>query len=371
MGKVAEYLYRKAAKNKIPLGGSFELSPVCNFSCKMCYVRKTEAQIRKEGKTIKNWKEWLELAKQCREQGVLYLLLTGGEPFLYPNFRELYEQLHDMGFVLSINTNGTMIDEETIEWLKKKAPSRINITLYGASEETYKSICGSAKGYEKAVWAIRALKDAGIPIVINASMIPENSQDMETIIAFGKELGVNVRMSTYMFPPIRRECEKEDSRFAAAEAAVMCLRKLKCQFGFHSYCEDAERKLKTLEKSVVTEEDWGFADTEEYMRCRAGRSTFWVSWTGAMSACGLTEFPILVYPFENGFKNCWEVLTEKVRTTMVLKACSGCEKKEICNPCVAMIHAETGDANKKSSYLCEMTDYMIQRMQEDLERRTL
>ena len=39
MAEVLDYLHRKAAARKIPLSGTFELSPVCNFSCRMCYLR--------------------------------------------------------------------------------------------------------------------------------------------------------------------------------------------------------------------------------------------------------------------------------------------------------------------------------------------
>ena len=117
---ISDYLFQKASARKVPLSGTFELSPVCNFACKMCYVRKTPGQLQEEGKTLIPWQDWLELAEQCRGAGTLYLLLTGGEPFLYPGFRELYERLHAMGFLLSINTNGTLLDEETVAWLKAR-----------------------------------------------------------------------------------------------------------------------------------------------------------------------------------------------------------------------------------------------------------
>lgn len=365
MERVSDYLYRKASMNKIPLNGSFELSPVCNFSCKMCYVRKTAAQVKKEGKRIKTWTEWLSLAEKCHKEGMLYLLLTGGEPFLYPNFRELYMKLHEMGFILSINSNGTFIDGKTIEWLKKAAPSRVNITLYGASPETYQRICGQEYGYEKAVAAIRGLKEAGIPIVINASMIPENAEDMETIIDFGKELEINTRVSTYMFPPVRRACEAEDSRFSPQMAAEMSLKKMKYQFSEQEYYDGIRKQLESMHKMQETEENWG--SCEEYMKCRAGRSSFWVSWDGTMSACGLTSFPLQVYPFEREFHDCWMELTNCVRNITVLKGCAHCTKKIICNPCVAMVYAETGDVNQKSPYLCEMTENSIQKMKMELK----
>ena len=271
MERISDYLYRKASMKKIPLSGTFELSPVCNFSCKMCYVRKTPGQIAREGKRVRNWEEWLELAKQCRQEGMLYLLLTGGEPFLYPNFKQLYLELHKMGFLISINSNGTMIDEETVEWLKKAAPTRINITLYGASSETYRTICGNADGFERTKKAILMLKEAGIAVIINVSMIPQNAADLEDIIRFGKENDVYTRISTYMFPPARREREENDSRFTPMEAAQMYVKKHKYTMEQKVYQEFLCKQLGKIGSNISDEEVWG--NNLEYMRCRAGRSS--------------------------------------------------------------------------------------------------
>lgn len=367
MPQVSDYLYRKASARKIPLGGGFELSPVCNFACKMCYVRKTPEQIAQSGKRLKDWTEWLSLAEQCRKEGTLYLLLTGGEPFLYPHFRELYMELHRMGFILSINSNGTMINRETVEWLKTAAPSRINITLYGSSPETYGRLCGNPDGYMRARNAIQMLKDAGIPVVINASMIPENACDLESIIQFGRELGLNTRMATYMFPPARREAEESDSRFTPEASAEVFLRKQRCLMSDEQYLimlREQIQKAETLKQQ--TEEDWGTG--EEYMRCRAGRSSFWVSWDGKMTACGMLPFPIQTDPFVEPFRNCWLELTHQVRTTPVLQECMSCPKKEICRPCVAMLYAENGDVNRKAPYLCELADCILEKMKCELKK---
>lgn len=365
--KISDYLYRKASINKIPLNGTFELSPVCNFTCKMCYIRKTMAQLEEEHKGLIHWQEWLSLAEKCKEEGMLYLLLTGGEPFIYPGFKELYLQLHKMGFLISINTNGTLIDDEAIEWLKEAAPHRVNITLYGASGETYERICGSYSGYQKAVDAILKLKAAGIQVVINASMIPENEQDLEYIISFGKAHDVMTRISTYMFPPVRRDAEDTDSRFTAEKAAEIHLRKQKCsmieQDCRQLYC----RQLEQIGNPADFDDDEVWGTDMEYMRCRAGRSTFWISWEGKMTACGMLPFPREEYPFERDFRQCWLELTDTVRTTKVLNECNKCEKKEVCNPCVAMLYAEHGDINRKAEYMCEMTDRIIEGMKKAVE----
>lgn len=364
MQTLTDYLHQKASVNKIPINGTFELSPVCNFACKMCYVRRTPEQIRSEGKTLIPWQKWLELAKQCREAGTLYLLLTGGEPFLYPGFRELYTQLHKMGFILYINSNGTMIDAQTVEWLKQAAPCRVNITLYGASPETYQRICGHADGYHRAMNAILLLQEANIPVVINASMIPENAEDLEAIMQTGKDLKINTRVATYMFPPMRRDKEMQDSRFTADEAASVYLRKMRCLHTDDGYCDFLKRQT-ALVADGESRDDWG-QDTE-FMRCRAGRCSFWVNWEGNMTACGMLDFPIKTAPMQENFHDCWMRLTECVRATPVLKGCVGCKKRELCNPCVAMIYGETGTVDEKAQYLCQMADHIMERMKQELE----
>ena len=203
LDQLGKYLEQQAYAEKIPLKGTFELTARCNFNCNMCYVHLTEQQIKSIGCELSN-EQWLEIARQARDAGMLYLTLTGGEVFARPGFRELYQKLHDMGFLIYINSNGTMIDEETVQWLKQQSPVRVNITLYGASRETYRRICGHADGYDRAMHAIHLLQDAGIPVVSNASMIPENACDLEKIMSVGKELNINTRVATYMFPPMRR-----------------------------------------------------------------------------------------------------------------------------------------------------------------------
>ena len=72
---VKDYLFYQASQNKIPLGGTFELTPVCNFSCRMCYVRKSRGDMKREGKREAALEDWIRLGRECRDAGMLYLLL--------------------------------------------------------------------------------------------------------------------------------------------------------------------------------------------------------------------------------------------------------------------------------------------------------
>lgn len=55
-----------------------------------------------------------------------------------------------MGMILTINTNGTMINEELARFLGENKPRRVNITLYGASEKAYEELCHFPEGFDAA-----------------------------------------------------------------------------------------------------------------------------------------------------------------------------------------------------------------------------
>ena len=214
--RLTEYLYQKASAAGVPLSGTFELTPVCNMDCKMCYVRLSKGQ-QEAIAPLKTAKQWLELGEKAKQAGMLYLLLTGGEPFVHPQFRQILEGLHRMGFLISINTNGTMIDETAIEWLKNCPPVRFNVSLYGVSDEMYGRLCGNPKGFTQTVRAIRLLKEVGITVKLNCSLTPENAQDLPGIVEFAKQNDLILQVATYMFPPVRK-----DGTMTGKNAGISC-----------------------------------------------------------------------------------------------------------------------------------------------------
>lgn len=126
-----------------------------------------------------------------------------------------------MGFMVSMNTNGTMITDDTVSWLSEMPPARMNITLYGASNETYGRLCRNPNGYTQTVQAVRMLKEAGISVKLNASMTPYNIDDLDGIYKTAEELDVYVQ-AAYMYPPVRKSEDNvgRGDRFSAEEAGT-------------------------------------------------------------------------------------------------------------------------------------------------------
>ena len=363
--QLRRYLCRKAALTHTPISGTFELTPRCNMNCRMCYIRMSEEEMRARGREY-TAEEWINMGKTCREQGMLFLLLTGGEPFLRKDFKEIYLALSRMGFVISVNSNGTMITEETIAWLKENPPYKINITLYGGSNETYGRLCRNPKGYDQAVRAIDLLREAGIYVNLNASFTQYNEQDIEAVYAFAKERNIRVTPSCYMFPPVRRAKDPtvdHEARFTPEMAGEALFRTKKCQMEPEEFSEFLDRAKKSLPSLEDGEECTRTAD--EHMGCMAGRSAFWITWDGRMTPCGMMNRPA-VRPFEDGFLPGWKEIVKKTDEILLPTECSGCKKRFACIVCGALTMAEgKGDTTMKPEYLCRMTERYLKKCMEE------
>ena len=189
--RLSAYLHARACAKGIPLAGNFELTARCNFNCRMCYVHLTPEEQRRRGAEL-TADEWLAIAEQARSQGMLFLLLTGGEPLIRADFRYLLTELKKMGLMVSINSNASLIDDDWLDFFRREPPSRMNITLYGGCNETYERLCGRPM-YDRVVHNIRALKALGIGVKLNASMTPYNVDDMDAIYAIATELDTRDR----------------------------------------------------------------------------------------------------------------------------------------------------------------------------------
>lgn len=352
---LTDFLYTTASRMRIPLSGTFELSPVCNFSCRMCYVRKTPQEVRCSSRGILTLEDWRRIAREARDAGMLYLLLTGGEPLLWPDFWTLYDELIDMGFIISINTNGSLIDDAAVAHFRKKPPQKISLTLYGASDATYKRLCGADGVFSRVDRAIRSLSEAGITVKLNCSLTPDNGQDLDWIMQYGRERDLSLAVSSYMFPPVRRDPSMvgRNERFPPEEAAAYDMRYAAFGRSEQTYHRYLRRILEGcadppgLDESCVDPVDGK-------IRCRAGKASFWVTWDGWMTPCGMMPEP-RVDVKDQSFTQAWDELTEVSAALRLSGLCETCPDRNVCHPCAAIALAETGTTEGIPRYKCRIT----------------
>lgn len=347
---LASYLHARGASRGIPISGTFELTARCNFSCPMCYVHLCNA--RQEDELTA--RQWLELAQQARDQGMIFALLTGGEPFVRKDFFEIYRGMKAMGLMISINTNASIITEEILEQLLQDPPVRMNISLYGGCAETYRKMCGVA-AFERVTQNIRALKAAGVDVRLSYSITPDNRQDMERIYAISRELDVQIKASSYMYPPVRVErsgaaCGRLSAEEAAEAAVAWDLLRLGAE----------EMRLRAKRIADVSQRECP-VDLDDGVGCRAGSTSLWLTWDGRMLPCGMMPGPT-AYPLETGFGPAWDYIRKETAVIRMPARCESCKYKPVCAVCAAVCVTETGKFDGVPEYVCRQTEETVRQI---------
>ena len=364
---IKDRLYAIAAQNRMPLSCALELSPICNFKCRMCYVRKSPEETRKEGGLLP-LEFWLQVVEQLRDAGMIFPLLTGGEPLLYPDFWPLYETICRMGMHVSINSNASLVDENAVERFLKNPPERINITLYGGSNESYARLCGAPHGFDQVSRAVRLLHQHGIRFRFNCSLTPDNCADVEAMLAFAREYDQGVRFATYMFPPVRRtgQCGDYEARFTPQQAAYYHVWTDWLQSPPEQFYLLAShmQHYRELTDELIAEAAGGAPGA---MRCQAGLTCGWVDWKGFLSACGIFTH-IAVSLLEHSFTDAWQQVTSWAKEPHYSAVCANCVNAGVCYCCPAKVYNETGSFVGRPTYICEMRKYEKQYYAEFLQR---
>ncbi|MBR4863364.1 MAG: radical SAM protein [Oscillospiraceae bacterium] len=357
---IMTYLHQKGRALGLPIAGTFELTPRCNFNCPMCYIHMTPEQQRQAGIEL-TAQQWLQLARDARDAGMLVALLTGGEPLVRKDFFEIYSGMKKLGLMVSVNTNGSMLQGEILEKFLADPPARFNISLYGGCNETYEKMCGLPM-YDRVRSNIANLRKAGIEVSLNLSITPYNCQDLEKIFRDAMELDVNIKASSYMYPPVRVQ---EDSygagnRFTPCRSAEESLRWDRLRFTPEEFKKRMENTaaLAQLAPECSTETDPG-------VRCRAGSTSFWLTWDGKMLPCGMMPRPI-AYPLEAGFAAAWETIRNATAALRLPSACTTCPKKPVCPVCAAVCVTETGAFDQVPHYLCQQVEETVRLAKEEL-----
>ncbi len=351
---LSQYFHRKGRSLGLPIAGTFELTARCNFNCPMCYVHLSNEQVRARGGEL-TARQWLEIAEAAKNQGMIFALLTGGEPLVRKDFFEIYDGMRQMGLLVSINSNGSLLKGEILERFLENPPFRFNISLYGGCDETYRNMCGLPV-YSQVKENIRALRQAGVDVSLNLSITPYNRQDLEKIYADAAELDVSVKGSSYMYPSIRVNGEEygAGNRLSAEESAKYSVEWDKLRFSPEEFALRAEN----MAKLTVPEPEGCPVEEGEGVRCRAGSTSFWMTWDGRMTPCGMMTTPV-VKPLEMGFEAAWKELRRQVEEIRMPAKCGSCQLKDLCGACAAVCYTETGRFDGVPEYMCRRTEEIL------------
>ena len=315
-----------AVENCVPFSTTFELTPFCNFRCVMCYVRLDKEQADEQGKLM-DASVWLDIARQLRSMGTLKITLTGGEVFAYPQFWELYSELNQMGFWITILSNGSLINEEVMEKFRLYGmPYAVKLTLYGASDETYQKVCCSPDGFTRISKAIDLLKLDSVPTLMTATIVKENAADLQEMYRFAAEKKIPFQHSISVL---------RSSRGAVNTAETSRL-------GLVDYSQEITIEDLEQNKNVFSE--------SPFSMCASYRKSLFITWNGNFQMCSFMDQPNVKYSgnASESFDNLYSLLAKLKNPS----ECSDCEYKVFCQKCPGILCAESGHPEKIDLNFC-------------------
>jgi radical SAM protein with 4Fe4S-binding SPASM domain len=326
-----------------------ELTERCNNNCVHCLINRPQhdlpAQVQEMSTVfVKN------VLDQACDLGCLKVTFTGGEPLLRGDMKELYSYARQKGLLVSLFTNGRLLDQSWIDIFKEKPPGRpIELTTFGMTVESYDRVARQAGAYEEFQAAINLLRRNKIPFAVKIAVLNENKSDAVAYEKWIKSMG-NQPQPVYVAHLSLRA--RRDStvindrilgqRITAGEAAQLFYNKSSVHDAMHDFCRQfAGPRGDTL------------------FNCGMGDNLA-VDAYGRLQGCLLLRHPDLIFDLARGtLRHALDEffpLQKKSQATNkeYLARCAKCSLYGFCNQCPAQSFMEDGTLDTPVEYLCQM-----------------
>ena len=351
-------------KNKRCLASfDLEITARCNNNCRHCYINMPARDTRVKEKEL-SLDEIKNIADQAVSLGALWCLITGGEPLLREDFFDIYLYLKKKGLLVSVFTNAALITEKHIKFFKRYPPRDIEVTVYGATKETYEKVTRDPGSFDAFINGLDLLLKNKIKVRLKAMALRSNFHELTVISQFCRQ-----RTKDYFrFDPFLhfrfdgdagRNEEIISERLLPEE--IVAIEK-----------NDPER-FKALEKSCdkLINHDFANINCDHLFHCGAGNGSFTVSYDGFFRLCSSLWHPDCVYDLKRGILlEAWRDFVLQVRDKRskredFLKKCRICPIINLCIWCPAHSHLETGELDKPVDYFCEVAHARAEWLEKD------
>ncbi len=331
-------LHKKVAEQRVPVSGSLEVTLRCNVRCQHCYVplsnRRGPASPELHLDEIKG------ILDEIAQAGCLWLVITGGEPLMRHDFKDIYLYAKHKGFLLTLFTNGTLLTPKIADFLAEWRPFNIEITLYGYTRETYESVTGIPGSHERCMQGIRLLLERRLPLKLKTVLMTLNRHELADMQSFAEQLGVEFRFDPMVNAGIDGSLEPTSLRLLPEEIVTL-----------ERNDPDRARRWPEHYQNLAEKQ---IQDRQLYL-CGAGKTSFHIDSFGRLSLCQSARQPS--FDLRHGsFRQGWDEFLAGVRAQEYSEdyACGSCELRPVCSQCPAVSYLEHGDSEKPVEFVCDV-----------------
>ena len=326
-------LIDRSSVESYPLACSMDITELCNLECVHCFLGTR----RESGGGNIAKKLALQILDILKDAGVLALVITGGEPLAHPDFRELWIEAKQRGFLLTLFTNATLMDDELASFLADNPPRRVEVSVYGYTEKTYESITGIPGSYNAFIKGVECLNRAGINLHLKFPVMTKNYKELEDVKKWAEKMGVELRYDMMVSPTIDGGLGPLAYRLLPAKAAELWRVE-----GGEDISSD-ECALSALNSG-----------SDLLVECGAGVQTVHIDVEGNMHPCILwrdMQQSILETTAEQWNRQMHDI---RLRSLSDDSNCLGCSSRSGCLSCYALSVLETGEAGAVVDYFCDL-----------------
>jgi len=329
---------------------NIELTARCNNNCKHCYINLPSGDLQAKSSEL-TLNEIETIADEAVKLGAVWCTITGGEPLLRQDFEKIYLMLKHKGLLLSLFTNATLFNEKHIKLIKKYPPRDIEVTVYGATKDTYEKVTNQPGSYDLFIRGLNLLMESGVKIRLKAMALRDNIDELDKISEFCREYTKDY----YRFDPLLhlrydgdpiRNDEIRFERLSPEEIVILEKNDPERFNALQNKCDD------------LVNPELSHRSCNHLFHCGAGTNSFNVTYDGKLKLCSSLYAPGTVYDLRKGtVKEAWEEFIPKVRDMRsdreeFLNTCHNCELVNLCLWCPAQAYLEMGEMDGATPYFC-------------------
>jgi radical SAM protein with 4Fe4S-binding SPASM domain len=188
---IAERLERDAFERCIPLNVTLELTLACNLRCAHCYnFDRSKPQPKARSAAELTPAEVRRVIGEVRDEGCLYLSLTGGEVLLHPHLLDFIDHARGLDLVVRLKSNATLLTTERARAVEAAGASEVDVSVYGGTAATHDAFTLQAGSFARTLAGARNAKDAGLAVRLQFCITRHNATETTAMIALAADLDV-------------------------------------------------------------------------------------------------------------------------------------------------------------------------------------
>ena len=170
---------------------AINLTRRCNLACAHCYLDADE--LSKPSADELSADEVKGLLEQiARDHAQAMVVLTGGEPLVRRDLENICAHGRDLGLMIVIGSNGSLLTERRVMSLKNSGAMGIGISIDSLDATRHDAFRGQPGCWQKTMTGIELCRKHGLDFQVHFSITDDNHDEIEDVAAFAKMAGARV-----------------------------------------------------------------------------------------------------------------------------------------------------------------------------------